>query len=192
MINDGSSDNTKEVVGKFDIILLSHPINLGAGAATQTGISYAKKNNYPYAILMDSDGQHIPNDIQKLYCRMKETNADIVIGNRFSHIENTVPKHRITYNQIANAFTNLFCKNKYTDTQSGFRLLNRKAIELIDLKTRGFGFCSEMIIESEKLNLQIEETPIQVLYTDYSLSKGQNLREGARTARSILWRVFFG
>ncbi|MFT4535536.1 MAG: glycosyltransferase involved in cell wall biosynthesis [Saprospiraceae bacterium] len=192
LIDDGSSDNTHQVAQRYEVEILTHPINRGAGAATQTGINYAKNNAFLYAILMDSDGQHVPNDIESLYMKMKETDADIIIGNRFFITENDVPKHRIAYNRIANIFTNFFCKKKYADTQSGFRLLNRKAIEMLDLKTRGFGFCSEMIIESEKLNLQIEESPIRVLYTKYSLNKGQNLREGARTASSILWRVFFG
>ena len=192
LVDDGSSDNTNKVAQKYGVKILIHPLNRGAGAATQTGIAYAKNEHFQYAILMDSDGQHVPKDIEILYARMKETGADIIIGNRFFITGNDVPKHRIAYNQIANIFTNIFCNKKYADTQSGFRLLNRKAIEMLNLKTRGFGFCSEMIIESEKLNLRIEETPIRVLYTKYSLNKGQNLREGARTARSILWRVFFG
>ena len=191
LIDDGSSDNTSEIAQKYGIKILKHPINRGAGAAIQTGISHANHEAFQYAILMDSDGQHLAKDIDNLYKKMLETEADIIIGNRFSTSENSVPKHRIVYNQIANIFTNIFCKNNYSDTQSGFRLLNRKAIEKLNLKSRGFGFCSEMIIESEKLNLRIEETPIRVLYTEYSMNKGQNLREGVRTARSILWRVFF-
>ena len=90
------------------------------------------------------------------------------------------------------SYLNLFCKNNYADTQSGFRLLNRKSIETLNLKNRDFGFCSEMLFVSEKLGLRIEQTPIRVLYTKYSMNKGQNLREGVRTARTILWRVFFG
>lgn len=191
VVDDGSSDNTLEIAQKFNIITLTHPINRGAGAAVQTGIEYARNNDYEYAILIDSDGQHLPEDIETLYNRMIETKADIIIGNRFLMTDNKVPKKRVAYNKIANTFTNFFTKNKYDDTQSGFRLLNRKAIESLKLKNKGFGFCSEMIIVSEKSNLQIEQTPIRVLYTEYSMSKGQNLREGVRTARSILWAVLF-
>jgi len=191
LVDDGSTDNTSEIARKFGVKILTHPINRGAGAAVQTGISYARNEGFQYVILIDSDGQHLPEDIEKLFNKMQETNADIIIGNRFINDDNDVPKRRITYNQIANVFTNFFCKNNYKDTQSGFRLLNRNAIEKLNLKNRGFGFCSEMIIESEKLNLRVEETPIRVLYTEYSMNKGQNLREGVRTARSILWRVLF-
>lgn len=192
LIDDGSTDHTNEIAQECNIKILTHPLNRGAGAAIQTGIEYAKNTEFQYAILIDSDGQHLPGDIVKLYKKMQESNADIIIGNRFSATDNSVPRKRLVYNQIANIFTNIFCKNKYEDTQSGFRLLSRRAIERLELKNRGFGFCSEMIIESEKLDLQIAETPIRVLYTKYSMNKGQNLRVGVRTARSILWRVFFG
>jgi glycosyltransferase involved in cell wall biosynthesis len=192
VIDDGSSDKTGEIAQNFGAKLLQHPINRGAGAAVQTGITFAKKSGFEYVILMDSDGQHLPEDIERLYVKMQDSQADIVIGNRFASTENDVPNHRIAYNQIANVFTNIFCRKWYADTQSGFRLLNRKAIEKMRLKNRGFGFCSEMLIFSDKADLRVEETPIQVLYTDYSLNKGQNLGEGVRTAKSILWQVVFG
>jgi len=191
VINDGSSDNTAEVAKKAGAIVVTHSINRGAGAASQTGLVYARQAGFSYAVLMDSDGQHLPEDIYKLLEKMQQTNADIVVGNRFADNENTVPKRRVFYNQIANIFTNFFCKKNYPDTQSGFRLLNRKAMKKIQLYNRGFGFCSEMLIQAERLDLQIEFTPIQVLYTNYSMSKGQGLMEGYRTAKSILWSFIF-
>ena len=192
LIDDGSTDDTLKIVQEYDINILKHPLNRGAGAATQTGITFAKMEGFEYAILMDSDGQHFPQDIENLIKKMNDTNADIVIGNRFMNSDNSIPGHRVAFNRIANYFTNFFCKNNYADTQSGFRLLNRKSIETLNLKNRDFGFCSEMLFVSEKLGLRIEQTPIRVLYTKYSMNKGQNLREGVRTARTILWRVFFG
>lgn len=191
VVDDGSSDRTGREALKYGATLLTHPINRGAGAAIQTGISYAKNSGFQHAVLMDSDGQHLPEDIERLYDSMQQSKADIVIGNRFSRKENEIPDHRIVYNHIANVFTNIFCRKKYLDTQSGFRLLNRNAIEKMQIRNRGFGFCSEMLIYSERAGLVIKETPIQVLYTTYSMNKGQNLQEGIRTARSILWRVLF-
>ena len=191
VVDDGSTDNTGDVVKKLDVEVLTHPINRGAGSAIQTGICYARSKNYQYCVLIDSDGQHLPEDIKKLMDKMVTSQADLVIGNRFFKSVNDVPKRRLAYNKIANVLTNIFCAHKYSDTQSGFRLLNRKSIELIDLKNSGFGFCSEMIILAERLNLNIEETSIRVVYTPYSLKKGQNLIEGVRTARSILWNAIF-
>lgn len=191
VVDDGSHDNTAQKALNEGAIVLSHLINRGAGAAVQTGIAYAKKNNFRYLLLMDSDGQHLVEDVGKLCEKIEETKADIIIGNRFTHVDNIIPIHRVFYNQMANLFTNFFCNKNYSDTQSGFRLLNKKAIEKLRLKNRGFGFCSEMIIFSEHLNLKIEETPIQVLYSDYSLSKGQSLFVGFKTAGNILWRLIF-
>jgi len=192
LIDDGSTDQTSEVAQNYPIHILTHIINRGAGAAIQTGIQFARNEEFKYVVLIDSDGQHLPGDIHKLYTRMQETDADIVIGNRFFDTDNSIPKRRVAYNRIANVFTNIFCKKDYKDTQSGFRLLNRKAIETIQLQNKGFGFCSEMIIQGEKQSLKIDEVPIRVLYTTYSMAKGQNLRVGVRTARSILWQVLFG
>lgn len=191
VVNDGSTDNTAEIAKKAGAIVITHPINRGAGAATQTGLVYALRKGFAHAVLMDSDGQHLPEDIFRLQEKMSETKADIIIGNRFSTAQNKVPTHRIFYNQLANVFTNIFCKKNYPDTQSGFRLLNRKAIETISLRNRGFGFCSEMLIQAERAHLRVAFTPIQVLYTDYSMSKGQNLMQGIRTAKSILWQIIF-
>lgn len=191
VIDDGSTDQTSQIAQNAGVFVLRHLINRGAGAAIQTGLSYAKKEGYPYAVLMDSDGQHFPSDIAHLSEKIVRSQADIVIGNRFMRSKTSIPTHRIIYNNIADLYTNIFCKKNYSDTQSGFRLLNRRAIELLQLKNRDFAFCSEMIFYAEKNKLRIEECPIQVKYTTYSLNKGQNLREGIRTARSILWRVIF-
>lgn len=190
VIDDGSLDNTKEILPTLKVVNIRHKINRGAGAATLTGIYHARRNNYRYVVLMDGDGQHDPKDIRLLITSMIETNADIVIGNRFGK-ENTIPTKRLRYNKIANLFVRLLSGLKYRDTQSGFRLLNRRAIENIELKNRGFGFCSEMIIYAEQNGLKISETPISVTYTPYSMNKGQNLNEGVRTAKSVLWRVLF-
>lgn len=191
VIDDGSSDNTKDIAMSHGAIVIQHPINRGAGAAIQTGIEYVKMVNGQYLLCMDSDGQHSPDDIEVLLSKMIESNADIVIGNRFESNTNEIPERRKLYNSIANIFTNIFCKNNYPDSQSGFRLLNRKAIKSINLGSRGFGFCSEMIIKGEKLKLKIEQAPIKVIYTKYSMSKGQNFLEGVRTAKDILWQKYF-
>lgn len=192
LIDDGSTDNTSDIAQGYSVHILRHVLNRGAGAAIQTGIQFARNQGFEYVILIDSDGQHLPEDIHKLYAKMQEVDADIVIGNRFFGTDNSIPKRRVAYNRIANVFTNIFCKHNYKDTQSGFRLLNRRSIEKLELRNKGFGFCSEMIIQGEKLDLQIAEVPIRVLYTTYSMNKGQNLRVGVRTARSILWQVLFG
>ena len=142
-------------------------------------------------ILMDADGQHLADDIEVLVQRMTEADCDIVIGSRFKGDPSTMPGRRRWYNQMANLLTNVFCKNRYTDTQSGFRMLNRSAIESIQLSINGYGFCSEMLIRAEQLGLQVVEVPTRTVYTNYSLNKGQNMYTGIETAFNLIWKIIF-
>lgn len=191
VIDDGSSDKTRAIVHQLGVKTISHACNRGAGAASQTAIEYARNKYFTTLILMDADNQHHISDIERLAKAINDDVADILIGNRFGSINNEVPISRIIFNKIANRMTNLFCTGVYQDTQSGFRALNKKAIDKLNLKVDGFGFCSEMIIVGEQLNLRIHEIPIHVDYTDYSLSKGQSFGKGIVTAFQFIWRIIF-
>ena len=185
VVDDGSSDNTSSVAisSKVKVIKLIH--NCGVGAATRAAILYAKKNRVEYLLFMDADGQHYADDIGNLAKCMHETNADLVIGSRFINSKDDVPRIRKFYNRIANIITNAG-RFKVTDSQSGFRMLNRKAITSLDLQIDGYGVCTEMIWKSNVAKLKIKETPIRVRYTEYSMSKGQNLWKGISTGISLL------
>jgi len=122
---------------------------------------------------------------------METTKCDIVIGSRWIEPSEGVPATRVAYNRMSNIFTNLFCKANYTDSQSGMRLLSRRAIENINLHLDGFGYCSEMLVHAEEMGLNVTEVPIRVAYTDYSMSKGQDLQMRINTAMNILWKMFF-
>ena len=189
IVDDGSTDNTSEISRIAGAQVVRHYTNRGAGAASQTGIVYARKHNWQYAVLMDADGQHYAEDIDTMIKQMHSTGSDIVIGNRFAKKSSSIPSSRIALNKLANILTNLFCKTKVSDSQSGFRLLNRNSIEKLNLRVDGFGFCSEMIIVAEHLDLGVAETPISVDYTEYSMSKGQNFLEGINTAFNFIWRI---
>lgn len=191
VVDDGSTDQTYDEASKYPIKLLRHVINCGVGTATQTLIDYARQNHAQYLLIMDADNQHEPKNINSLYLHMEGHQSDIVIGNRFSKsLDNQIPRKKRFFNQLANAMTNAFCKGRYRDTQSGFRLLNKRAIHAIQLEATGFGFCSEMILVAEKAGLKISECPINVYYTEYSQSKGQtNLMSGIRTAWQFLENI---
>jgi polyprenyl-phospho-N-acetylgalactosaminyl synthase len=191
VVNDGSTDHTAIAAREAGARVLSHPINRGAGAVSQTGILFARREGIRYMIQMDADGQHHPEDLDRLMVRMAAGNCDILIGSRFMDKSGNIPAIRIIYNQISNVFTNWFCRSWYSDTQSGFRMLNRQAIEAIDLHIDGFGYCSEMIIQAEQRELQVAEVPISVSYTEYSMSKGQDLHTGIVTALNLLWKLVF-
>lgn len=185
VVDDGSDDGTYSVAisRKARVIKLIH--NCGVGAATKAAILYAQKNSVEYLVFMDADGQHYADDIDNLANCMCTTNADLVIGSRFINSKDDVPRIRKFYNRIANIITNAG-RFKVTDSQSGFRMLNRKAISTLNLQINGYGVCTEMIWKSNMAKLVIKETPIKVRYTKYSMSKGQNLWKGISTGISLL------
>lgn len=191
VVDDGSEDKTAEKAKMAGARVIRHLINRGAGAATQTAIDFAKKAGCPFMILMDGDGQHLPQDIDTLVQGMDSSHCDIVIGSRFLGDISAMPRSRKFFNRIANFLTNLFCKNHYTDSQSGFRMLNRRAIENLQLTLDEFSFCSEMLILAEQKHLKIVEVPSKTIYTQYSLSKGQGFYEGIETALNFIWKVIF-
>lgn len=191
VVDDGSSDNTATVARESGAFVIRHLVNRGAGAAVQTAIMLARQRGWSYVVFMDGDGQHAPEDIPTLTKKMIATKSDIVIGSRFLKMEGDIPWTRIVFNFIGNLMTNIFCKKRYTDSQSGLRLLNRNAIENINLEIDRFGFCSEMIISAETNGLKVEEAPSQIRYSAYSINKGQDFQIGITTALNFLWNLFF-
>ena len=191
VIDDGSNDQTAQVAQKAGAIVLQHPVNRGAGAACMTGIMLARQQNWPCAVFMDADGQHLPEDIAVLYQTYLDSQADMVIGSRFAKTKNDIPWLRRRFNGLANGLTNLFCRGHYSDTQSGFRLLGPRAIQSLKLVQDDFSYCSEMIIQADREQLRIAECPIHVRYTEYSISKGQDFQVGLTTAFQFLWKIMF-
>ena len=191
VVNDGSKDDTAQQASGAGAKVLSHPINRGAGAAAQTGLTYARRKGWRSIIQIDADGQHHPEDIHRLVQMHAQTDADIILGSRFLDPSPGIPPTRILYNRISNVLTNTFCRRNYSDTQTGFRMINHRAIRNLRLRLDGFGYCSEMIVQAEEKGLKIAEAPIQVTYTDYSLNKGQDLVMGITTAVDLLWKLLF-
>jgi|AntRauTorckE5430_2_1112549.scaffolds.fasta_scaffold00393_9 glycosyltransferase involved in cell wall biosynthesis len=190
IIDDGSDDETAELLPTLGVAFATHLINRGAGAAVQTAIELARREAWSYVLFMDADGQHVPTDIRLMADRMSASGADLVVGSRFLETDDHIPRSRRGYNFIANRMTNLFCKGRYSDSQSGLRLLGPRAIARLNLEVDGFGFCSEMLLKAERAELTIAETATQVRYTDYSKSKGQDFQMAFRTAFGFLWNIW--
>ncbi len=132
VVNDCSTDTTSEVISKLNCVKLNLPINLGIGGAVQTGFKYAFKNGYDYAIQIDGDGQHPANEIPKLVNLCVENNMDVVIGSRFINKEgfqsSAIRRFGINYFKWLNR---LLVGETINDSTSGYRLLNRKAMEIV-------------------------------------------------------------
>lgn len=187
VIDDCSSDKTGIIASKEGAIVLRHIINRGAGAATYTGLTYAKENKYDYAIVLDSDGQHDPKDIKKL---IKFANKyDVVIGSRMIKPTKDMPKIRKILNWGGSIITAIFFGTYVKDSQSGFKVYNKNAINKINIHFDRFEFCSEILGEIHRNKLSVKEVPIKVIYTQHSLSKGQSFGNGFKMLARFIFRT---
>jgi glycosyltransferase involved in cell wall biosynthesis len=129
IVNDCSTDKTLELIRQSGVNFLSLPFNLGVGGAMRAAFQFALINNFSFLIQVDADGQHNPRDVEKLIA--KSSSFDIVIGSRFLISEgykvDRIRKFAIT---ITSKYLYLITKKRISDPTSGFRLSNRKAIEL--------------------------------------------------------------
>ena len=173
VVNDGSKDNTSEEALKGGATVIDHVLNSGAGGATLTGLAYARHNSYDIAATMDADGQHAPEDVLNGIKQLDRDDSGLLIGSRLINSEG-MSKTKVLGNKGLSFITKLLFGINVTDSQSGLRIYSRNAIENLDWKTTGYEFCSEMIWRARQLNLSIAEYPIEAIYTDYSMSKGQN------------------
>ena len=180
VVNDGSEDNTAAIAEAQGAHVLSHVVNLGPGAATQTGLDYAVKCGAKVMVTIDADNQHYPSDIWKLVNKMEEEKVQVVIGSRFLNQSSSIPWHRLLFNKIGNLVTALFTGLLVTDSQSGLKAMNVDFVKQIDLKLNGFEFCTEIINHINKQKVSFLEIPIQVRYTEESMAKGQNFGNGVK------------
>ncbi len=180
VVNDGSRDATTPEVKKHDdVILIEHLLNGGAGAATRTGLHYAKGLGLEYAVTIDSDGQHSTKDLIRVTEEVAKDHADFVIGSRLKQYSGNMPLSKKIGNLGLSIITFLLLGVYVSDTQSGLKALNKKALDKIEFHSNGYAFCSEMIWKARQQKLRIKEIPIEAIYTDYSKSHGQKDITGA-------------
>ena len=174
IVDDGSKDKTRQKALKAGAQVLTHIINRGQGSALKTGIAYLRENMSPDIIVtFDADGQHQAKDIERLIQPILEEKIDIVLGSRFLKKKSNAPFLRKTILKAGIFFTNFISKIQLTDTHNGLRALGRNAINSIEISHRGMEHASDIIDEITKNNLSYKEVPVEIIYSDYSKTKGQ-------------------
>ena len=163
--NDGSTDLTGEIADKMGAIVINHPKNLGYGAAIKSLFSKASELNADVLVTFDADGQHQIEDINKVLEQIERDDADIVIGSRFLNQDSNIPTYRKLGISVITKISNITAKEKITDSQSGFRAYNKKAISEINPSDNGMGVSTEILIKANKKSLRVTEVPITVLYS---------------------------
>lgn len=175
VINDGSTDKTRKNALEAGTEVLDHMVNRGQGAALRTGIEYLRENYDPEIIVtFDADGQHQATDLANLIQPILKDEADITLGSRFISNTSSVPFVRKFILKMGILFTVFISSIKLTDTHNGLRALGKKAIEEIKISNRSMEHASDIINEIAKKNLRFKEIPVNIIYSDYSLHKGQS------------------
>ena len=174
-VDDGSRDGSGNIIAETRAILVSHPINMGQGAALQTGIEYALQfPQFEYFVTFDADGQHDINDIEKMLKVIKKEKLDVVLGSRFLGESLNMKRSKYVLLKLAIKFTNSFSKVRLTDTHNGIRVLNREFAESLDIQMPDMAHASEIIDKIGRNDWKYIEVPVTIRYTDYSLAKGQS------------------
>jgi len=188
VVDDGSTDMTAEIAKALGAKVIRHERNMGKGAAIRSLFKKAREEIADVLVTIDADAQHDADEIPLLLKVMGETGADIVIGSRFLTKETAkmVPRYRYIGNRILNIITSV---EEITDTQSGFRIYSRKAIELIQPAEMGFAVDSEILYKATKLNLKIVEVPINVEYRVPRPSKRGPIFHALDVALSMIKQV---
>lgn len=180
VVDDGSTDQTSKRSEHQKVILLRHIINLGQGAALQTGFEYARTLNPDVVITYDADGQFVAQDIQKFVKPIVEGQAEVVLGSRFLGKTLNMPLSRLIILRLGILFTRFFSNIRLTDTHNGFRAFSGEAIKKIDLKHNRWAHPSEIIYQISKNKFKVLEVPITVKYSKYSWKKGQKNIEAVK------------
>jgi glycosyltransferase involved in cell wall biosynthesis len=174
VVNDGSKDQTSGQAKSAGAEVLEHVMNRGQGAALRTGIEYIADIYGPTAIVtFDADGQHQPEDIEKLVRPIFKNEADIVFGSRFLDGKTRVPILRRIVLKLGVLFTNTVSNVRLTDTHNGLRAMGRKAYSSIEIVHRGMEHASDIIDNITPKQLRYQEVPVTIIYSDYSRQKGQ-------------------
>ncbi len=173
VVDDGSDASPWPLLQDLPIHFLRHPVNLGQGAALQTGMDYARRLGANAVIHFDADGQHDASAIPEMLAAL--ASADLVLGSRFLREEDArqIPAGRRMLLRLARVINFLFTGVWLTDAHNGFRALNRHALETIRLSENRMAHATEILSRARQAKLRIREVPVSIRYTDYSRGKGQ-------------------
>jgi polyprenyl-phospho-N-acetylgalactosaminyl synthase len=174
VVDDGSKDKTYDVAKKAGAVVLQHFMNRGQGAALKTGIDAAVLLGADIVITFDADGQHQAKDILKLVEPVEKGEVDVALGSRFLGGAKNMPFLRRVFLKGGAVIIWIFYGIWLTDSHNGFRALSRKAAQLINIRSDKMEHASEILDEISRKKLKYKEVPVEILYTEYSMQRGQS------------------
>ena len=177
LVDDGSADATPEIAERAGAVVVRHPVNLGQGAALQTGIEFGLRNGAEFVVTFDADGQHRAAEIETLIDALTESRSDFALGSRFLGATVNLPLSRRLLLKAATWFTRVTSGLRVTDAHNGFRAMTRRGASRIRLRQNRMAHASEFLEQIARSGLPYVEAPVTIEYSEYSLAKGQKLSD---------------
>lgn len=186
-VDDGSRDGSDQEIKKTGAYLIQHPINMGQGAALQTGIEFARSfESAEYFVMFDADGQHRLEDAEKMLEILHDGEVDIVTGSRFLGRTVDMPFIKKIVLKAAIIFSTLTSGIKLTDTHNGLRAFNRHVADNMQITMGDMAHASEILEIIRDQKFRYREVPVDIIYTDYSKAKGQSVLNSINIAFDVL------
>ena len=186
--DDGSSDRTAERARECGAAVISHGSNRGKGAALRTLFEEARRAGADRACTIDGDGQFDPSEIPRLLGAQKDSGADVVVGYRFDD-RGEMPGYRRLGNRLLDTMTNMAVDVPVRDTQSGFRVYSKGALEAVRFEADGFAADSEILMDAARKNLPMAERKITVSYGGDSIHSKNPISHGSGVFGALLEHV---
>lgn len=187
-VDDGSSDGSQDIAREAGAVVVQHPINLGQGAALQTGFEYALQDpELDCIVTFDADGQHRIEDAKAMVERIRSGEAEIVLGSRFLDKRTKLSPAKRVVLKTAAIQSRLATGMDLTDAHNGLRAISPSVARRIQLTQNRMAHASELVHQLAKMQPRYVEHPVEIVYTDYSKAKGQSLLN----AVNIVFELFF-
>jgi glycosyltransferase involved in cell wall biosynthesis len=167
VVDDGSTDGTEANARAAKVEVIRHAANQGKGAAIKTGLrALADRAGIEYALVLDGDGQHLPEEIPRFLEAANRTGAEMLVGNRMTDVE-TMPFVRKLTNRFMSSQISGVCGQSVPDSQCGFRMIHRTLLPaMVAIETTKFDYETEMLVVASRLGCRIEAVPISTIYGD--------------------------
>lgn len=172
VVDDGSRDDTAANAAAAGAVVLSHVVNLGQGAALQTGIDYALSRGAQRIVTFDADGQHRVEDLPALVDALDD--ADVALGSRHLGGTEGAGAGRRLFLRAATTVSNKMSGVTLTDAHCGFRAFRASVAPKLRMQQERMAHASELLGLIAKSGARIVEVPVTIRYTDYSKRKGQS------------------
>lgn len=191
IVDDGSAVPVQPALQGLAVSYLRHRVNLGQGAALDTGIRYALKCDADIVVTFDADGQHNANDVEELIKPVQAGEVEVVLGSRFLQDNSSVPPIRKQILKIGRLVNLLLGGFLLSDAHNGLRAMSRTAAEKISITENRMAHASEILFEIKRHRLSYREVPVTVHYTDYSRQKGQSGTDGIKILFDLVLHKLF-